>query len=163
MCRNIRNLSGVEYMSYWMGIAEFLITDYENWWFTRDYSDEPTGLHSYEMLRPFIRQVYEGFALLTGMATPSGNMDEDYAYNNLPYLLNAYVEAECPEDWAYRLYVAFDGPSDVRAVPQWHCVPSRKFTINCTEDMFDNDYESDEYIGISSRQSKIIRTRMAFV
>ena len=81
-----------------------------------------------------IKEIYRAFSLTEGMVSPSGDVDEEYLVNNLPYLLRAYNEEE---EWEYRVYIPFSGVADVRATPQWHCYSSLRFIQSNKYDEYD--------------------------
>lgn len=59
-----------------------------------------------------MRLLYDGFARYYGAPLPEGEMDFRYAYNNIPYVINAWEESPwyvTREDCVYRLHICFTG------------------------------------------------------
>lgn len=78
--------------------------------------------------------VHEAAAAGYGLPMPSGEFDSGYGRCNLPYLFDAWSEAEEAElsegedaslrMWAYRVYAPFSGPAPEGIEFPWHCAAS---------------------------------------
>lgn len=107
------------------------------------------------------RLVHEAAAAEYGLPMPSGDFDSGYGRCNLPYLFDAWSEAEEVELsegedaslrlWAYRVYAPFSDPAPDGIEFPWHCAASASHPSDAEPRFEDCDIPSSPVRGHAVR------------